>query len=326
MLREHLALARTESGVGRLTLDRLLKGVENDYKINALRSARVLTYRSKHLRDFFGGGCRASAITTDRLRDYATHRKREGASNASVNREFSLLRRGFRLASNVVGSVPVFPMLKEAPAREGFFESAEHATVVAALPEPYNRIWEVEHDTGWRADEVLMRQKSHVDLEHGWLNVDPGETKNGDGRKFPLMPRLREVIKAQLKWSRTIETRLETIVPWLWHDEKGQRIKYDRYYRKWRPVVPENRNAHDLRRTAARELSRTGISQPIAMKMLGHKTESIYRRYAIADEVVMQEAATMLAARQAGQAAAPAASKVVSIRVKRANRSGGRKA
>src|SRR5258708_14061321 len=136
VLREHMEQERKGSGLGRLTLDRLLKGVENDYKTNDLKSARVLKYRSRHLRDFFGANCRAGAITQERLRDYAPHPKEKGASHASVNREFSLLRRGFRLGSNVVGSIPIFPMLKDPAARKGFFELEDHTKVASPVREP----------------------------------------------------------------------------------------------------------------------------------------------------------------------------------------------
>jgi integrase len=51
------------------------------------------------------------------------------------------------------------------------------------------------------------------------------------------------------------------------------------------------RIVHDFRRTACRNLERQGISRSAAMKMVGHKTEAIYRRYAIADELVLKEAA-----------------------------------
>jgi integrase len=55
-----------------------------------------------------------------------------------------------------------------------------------------------------------------------------------------------------------------------------------------------NRIPHDFRRTAVRNLERAGVSRSDAMKMVGHKTESIYRRYAIADEKSMKEAAGKL--------------------------------
>ena len=43
-----------------------------------------------------------------------------------------------------------------------------------------------------------------------------------------------------------------------------------------------------------RNLERAGVSRSDAMKMVGHKTEAIYRRYAIADEKSMKEAAEKL--------------------------------
>ena len=52
---------------------------------------------------------------------------------------------------------------------------------------------------------------------------------------------------------------------------------------------------HDLRRCAARNLSRAGVPEQIAMKITGHKTASMYRRYRIDfDERDLREATQSL--------------------------------
>jgi hypothetical protein len=43
-------------------------------------------------------------------------------------------------------------------------------------------------------------------------------------------------------------------------------------------------------------LERADVSRSVAMKMTGHKTESVYRRYAIVSESDLREAASKLAA------------------------------
>ena len=51
-----------------------------------------------------------------------------------------------------------------------------------------------------------------------------------------------------------------------------------------------------------RNLERAGVPRSAAMAMVGHRTESIYRRYAIADEGMLKEGAAKLTALYASQA------------------------
>ena len=94
------------------------------------------------------------------------------------------------------------------------------------------------------------------------------------------------------------------MIPWVFH-RHGRPLKSIRgawVTASQRAGVP-GRILHDLRRTAVRNLERAGVPRSVAMKMVGHKTEAIYRRYAIVDEAMLREAAEKLALAQAPERA-----------------------
>jgi len=62
---------------------------------------------------------------------------------------------------------------------------------------------------------------------------------------------------------------------------------------------------HDMRRCTARNLSRAGVPEQLAMKITGHKTNSMYRRYRIVDEDELREAQEKLQAHLAKQSKTP---------------------
>lgn len=194
-------------------------------------------------------------------------------------------------------------MLRENNARKGFFEPEQFGSVLQHLPDYLKPVFEVAYITGWRvASELLTRKWQHVDLENGWIRLDPGESKNTEGRMFPLTPELWEILYRQ--WEKTRQLQLATgrLIPWVFHRD-GKPIKD--YYGGWdkacRLAGFPDRVAHDLRRTAVRNLERAGVPRSAAMKMTGHKTESVYRRYAIVDEAMLRESAEKLAAFHEGQ-------------------------
>jgi integrase len=68
-------------------------------------------------------------------------------------------------------------------------------------------------------------------------------------------------------------------------------------------AVYVGKHFHDLRRTAARNMIRGGVPQSIAMRVIGHETDSMYRRYDITDnrdKLAALEAARIFVAQQAG--------------------------
>ena len=140
-------------------------------------------------------------------------------------------------------------------------------------------------------------QKGHLDLGAGWLRLEPGETKDRKGRMFPLTPRFRAVLEAQLARTRELERQTGQIIPWFFH-RGGHPIKSFRraWLRACRNAGLAGRIPHDFRRTAVRNLERAGVPRSTAMEMVGHRTESIYRRYAIADEGMLRDGAVKLSA------------------------------
>ena len=101
-----------------------------------------------------------------------------------------------------------FARLKEAPPHAGFFEAEEFAAVLAPLPN-YTTADADCLPTGWRLNEVLTRKPEHVDLDAGpgWLRLDPGESKTGKARMFPLVGSLRDLMVEQLRAGAALGAR-----------------------------------------------------------------------------------------------------------------------
>jgi integrase len=290
----------------------LLDDLLADYKINGKCWAWAHRLIEVHVRPFFGS-MKASAISTDHIRQYITKR-REGwtgghggkrkygpASNATLNREFTLLRRAFNLGKLAtppkVTTVPRIAMLEENNVRKGFFEDPAFLAVRRALPEEIRPVITFAYNTGCRKGEILALQWSQVDLPARVVRLEPGETKNDEARTIPLVPELYEVLKLQ----RETRDRYFPESPWVF-SRAGARILDFR--KSWASAVkaaglinaegkPE-KLFHDLRRTGVRNLLRAGVPEKVAMAISGHKTRAVFDRYNIVSESDLKDAARKL--------------------------------
>ena len=281
-----------------LSADELAADVVNDYKVNGKRSLENVERSLRlHLQPFFTGR-KAAAITTTDIREYVTKRQEEKAKNATINRELALLKRAFSLGMEAgkLTAKPKIRMLREDNVRTGFFEPAQFEGVRGHLPEALQAVVTFAHVTGWRTQsEVLPLQWRQVDFTAGRVRLDPGTTKNGDGRVFPMTRELRTLLLAQREYSDAIQRKTERIIPYVFH-RNGRRILL--FYKAWRNTCKAagcpDRILHDFRRTAVRNLVRNGIPERVAMQMTGHKTRSVFDRYNIVSEGDLIDAARKL--------------------------------
>lgn len=200
--------------------------------------------------------------------------------------------------------MPPFPSVKVDNVRTHFLTMADVVAICEHLDEHLGPVVRFAALTGWRKGEIIEHGRGpglrwrNVDFDAGVVRLDPGTTKNEEGRSFPFaaLPPLEELLRQQRTSTDAVEKRIGRIVPHVFHRD-GDPIRHMR--KAWDKAAEAAGRAdawfHDLRRTAVRNLERAGVSRSVAMKLTGHKTESVYRRYAIADEAALREGVEKLA-------------------------------
>lgn len=193
---------------------------------------------------------------------------------------------------------PHFPTVPADDAREGFLSMAEVETVAAEIGPDLGPVVRTAALTGWRKREVLGLRWADVDFGAGEIRLEGRRSKNSEARTFPFgaLPPLEALLHERRERTDAVERERVRIIPWVFHRD-GEPIRSIR--KAWnsacdRAGVPDAW-FHDLRRTAVRNMERAGVSRSVAMKLSGHKTESIYKRYAIADSAALAEGVQKLA-------------------------------
>lgn len=191
------------------------------------------------------------------------------------------------LQAEHLSHLPHIPKIEVNNVRQGFFEPSELKAVLEDLPSDLRAVVRFAAMTGWRKSEILSLCWRQVDFGVGMVRLEPGTTKNNEGRSFPFtaLPALETLLVSQREATRAVERKENRIVVNGFH-RNGKPIRDMR--RSWdaaceRAGVP-GRWFHDLRRTAVRNLERAGVSRSVAMKLTGHRSEAVFRRYAIVAE------------------------------------------
>jgi integrase len=275
----------------RVKFEDLAKDFVNDYRINGKRSLDKAQRSVRHLESFFGG-MRAVDITTDLVKTYISDRQDARVSNGEINRELAALKRMFNLALQQsppkVPQKPYIPMLQERNVRKGFFEYEEFVALRAAIPREIRPVVTFAYYTGWRKEEVLALTWDRVDLQARTVRLDPGTTKNDEGRLIYLDGELFDTLMTVKHERDLLYPHCAEVFHRIGKGIKDFRAAWDS---ACQAVGLERKLFHDFRRTAVRNMVRAGIPERVSQQISGHKTRSVFDRYHIVSDSDLREAA-----------------------------------
>jgi integrase len=197
--------------------------------------------------------------------------------------------------------------------RQGFFAHNDFERLASFLPEDLQGFVRFGYFTGWRLGQVQDLEWGEV--EEGVIRLGPEKVKNKHGLVMPLVGEIADIIE------RRRRVRLEGIAWVFYRTQRGVMRQVGRFDKVWKTAcaqagLPIGKNDkklfHDLRRTTARNLNRAGVPDPIAMRIMGHKTRAMYDRYNIVDEQDIGLALTQAEAHRKRSSHNPATSEEIS--------------
>jgi integrase len=288
----------------RVTVNQLLDVLEQDYKLRDKFTVKVASV-VKPLRERFGTW-RAVEVTSDAVGKYVANLREEGYCNSTVNHRTQLLRQAFKVAirNKLVSVAPFIPRLSEiGNERQGFFETADFKAVVSHLPEYLQDFAHFGFITGWRKGSIASLRWADVGEDVIYLRAENSKSRKPE--TVPLEAELLDIIERR-RGATVLEdgNGSKRFAEFVFH-RKGEPI--GDFRKAWATACKlanvDHRIFHDLRRTASRNMISAGVPQAVAMKITGHRTDSMFRRYAIVNEEQKREA---LAKTQQYLATAPA--------------------
>lgn len=243
----------------------------------------------KHVIDFFGT-LKADKISSAHVREYTEARRSEKASNATINRELAVMSSGYAIAfyesPRRVSQKFSFSRLPEPKGRQGFVERAQYLKMANTCTEPFMRaMLALAYSFGFRRGELLALKVGDVDLLDGTVRLRT--SKNGEPRQINLTEETR-ILLAPCIVGKSAGDAVFT-------RESGP-VKY--FTGEWEKITAAagcpGLLFHDLRRSAVRGMIRAGVTEHVAMKISGHLTSEVFRRYNIVSGKDLADAAKKL--------------------------------
>lgn len=188
-----------------------------------------------------------------------------------------------------IGSDPmegVRPITKLRNERTRYLDEEERKALLAACKASHNpQLYPIvvfALSTGARKGEILGLTLDDVSLERDVAIFR--NTKNTDTRAVPLVGHLKEVLKKQIRWSKSQYAKQKDTATkrWLFPGQDGTKpIDIRNPWEKARDQAElVDFRFHDLRHSTASYLAMSGASQLEIAEVLGHRTLQMVKRYA----------------------------------------------
>ncbi|HSU61815.1 MAG TPA: site-specific integrase [Bryobacteraceae bacterium] len=195
-----------------------------------------------------------------------------------------MLRRAFKLGFQadppMVVRIPHFPELEEHNIRTGYLKPQQYRKLLTELPEELRLLFVFGYHVGVRKGALLLIKWEQVDTEAGFVYMEKKRSGKHVGRVLPIYGDMAAFIEMQPHGSEYLFARGSEPIK----DFRGS----------WKAACKRagipGLLFHDLRRTAVRNMRRAGIPESLIMKIIGHKTRSVFERYNIIDEDDIREA------------------------------------
>ena len=274
-------------------------------QIKKLKSYRMRRDHVRNLVSFFRNKP-LGAITAEDVRKYRQQRvgpQGRPLAVQTINHDHTALIHMFNLARS-----PQFGLITDNPAahvpkpnpqneRDRIANGDEWKRLLGAAAPHLQRILVVLYTLGPRRGELLKVEWPDVDMQRREITLR--NTKNGETRTVPMTPEVYRVFTEL--WQ---ERRLDTQRVFLYKDKPIRDVKtaFDKACRR---AGITNLRLHDLRHTASTNLRRAGVDATTAMKIIGHKSERMHRRYNTVDPEDLRRAVGQLATYQANTVITP---------------------
>ncbi|MDR3567347.1 MAG: site-specific integrase [Syntrophobacteraceae bacterium] len=221
------------------------------------------------------------------LENYQAKRKIEGYSDAYIDRQIEAARAMTNKAFDndlVTGeTVKIFRRVKKmlkrnANARDRIISLDEFRAIMEKLPRHTKAILAAAFYTGMRRGEVLSLTWDKVDMERRMIRLEAADTKDKEPRVIPILPELFEILKEIPRALHDPHVFLfrgkpvASIKTGLIKACKDAGVNYGRF-EKGGFVF------HDLRHSFNTYMRKAGVAQSVIMKITGHSTDEMFRRY-----------------------------------------------